>query len=167
MRKIDFWANVRMPDLVDCWPWHGRIDECGYGRVGKRSLMAHRLAYEEFIGPIPAGMQLDHVCHTRDLSCRGGVTCPHRRCVNPAHLEVVTQLDNVRRGRGGQNNVQKTHCPRGHPYDVENTYVWPGATTNCRSCKACERLRRAGRDAGTAFMAEVARRQVLTDKRTR
>lgn len=60
-----------------------------FSLAGKYHL-AHRLSYEHFVGPIPGGLVLDHVCHTDDPSCPGGLPCLHRRCVNPAHLEPVT-----------------------------------------------------------------------------
>ena len=102
----------------ECWPWTGHVDkETGYGKTGKvgvSSNWAHRLMYEQLVGPIPDGLTIDHLCHTRDLSCRSGGPCLHRRCVNPAHLEAVTQIENSRRAMAGR-MANGRKC--GHAYD--------------------------------------------------
>ena len=112
-----------------CWDWQGPVAPDGYGRmmVGsrttgeRRTALAHRLSWEEANGPIPAGLQLDHLCR-------------NRRCVNPAHLEPVTQRENILRGTGtAAINARKTHCPAGHEYTPENTYTYRSG----RDCKAC------------------------------
>ncbi len=96
MSRID----VRGPG--ECWPWLGTLTSSGYGFIlpngSDSGLRAHRVVYELFIGPIPEGHDLDHLCHNRDLNCAGGVTCLHRRCCNPAHVEPVTRSENVARG---------------------------------------------------------------------
>lgn len=81
----------------ECWPWRGVVGWDGYGCAGTRHRRAHRVAYEVLIGPVPPGLQIDHACHNRAPSCVGGYACPHRSCVNPDHLEAVTQGENVRR----------------------------------------------------------------------
>ena len=105
----------------DCWLWQGSINRTGYGYFSRkgRSALAHRVAYELYKGPIPEGAQVDHQCHNRDETCRGGWGCPHRRCVNPDHLELATQSENLQRsGRCGDRVRERaakiTHCPRGH-----------------------------------------------------
>lgn len=127
-----------------CWEWQGSCGKEGYGRLffnGSMSL-AHRVSYELFVGPIPDGAQLDHCCHSDDLTCLGGDRCPHRRCVNPDHLEPVDRLENARRGRAGTVNGQrqrgKTHCKRGHEFTPENTYR---DVTGRRHCRECARIR--------------------------
>lgn len=135
-----FWARVdKRPD--GCWLWTGALTEDGYGRFSVSKTVefkAHRWAYEAVSGPIPAGMQLDHVCHTRDADCVGSRLCPHRRCVNPTHLEVVTPRENVLRSQSFvAENTRKTECPQGHPYDEANTYIVPGTGERC--CLFCRR----------------------------
>lgn len=82
-----------------CWNWTANVSHKGYAmfREGKMGA-AHLWAYRHFVGEIPLGLQIDHTCHTDDAACPGGDTCPHRRCVNPAHLEPVTARENSLRG---------------------------------------------------------------------
>jgi hypothetical protein len=144
-----FWEKVTVTDQ-GCWQWTGTLSK-GYGRfhpggrrrVGYGMSRAHRLAYAALIGPIGEGMSLDHDCHTRDESCPGGLPCLHRRCVNPAHLEPVTNTENQRRSPNtlASLSAAKTHCPQGHPYDAENTLVF--ASEGKRRCRTCRDARRA------------------------
>lgn len=119
-------------DEDECWIWEGSCTSAGYGEmmVSGRMAYVHRLAYELFIGPIPEGLDLDHV------KARG---CTSRACANPAHLEPVTRAENLARGDGvgeGGANFQraKTHCPQGHPYSGANLYVSKGGSRMCRTC---------------------------------
>ena|ERR1017187_5792568 len=129
-------ASYAVNPEAGCWMWLGYLIHGGYGYVKGRGY-AHRLIFEALRGPIPAGLQLDHLCHSRDLLCKGGVLCPHRRCVNPEHLEPVTNLENQRRGV----RARQTHCIYGHPFDEANTYVAPRG----RACRECHRIRTAVR----------------------
>lgn len=114
-----------------CIPWAGRIDRDGYGRFGDG--LAHRHVYQEVVGPIPIGLDLDHTCHTR--ACRGGVGCLHRRCVNPDHLEPVTRRENTLRGNAPTVDLAKrTHCKHGHRYTTENTRIDRHGVRLCRTC---------------------------------
>ena len=142
-RTRDFWSLVDHRGSDECWPWLGALNR-GYGRFGRNALLAHRVTYQEMVGPIPDGLELDHTCHSFDETCVGGESCQNRRCVNPAHLELVTHHENMRRGRTfAAVNGAKTHCSRGHEFTVENTYIHPQRGT--RHCKACAKLRQQSR----------------------
>ncbi len=125
-----------------CWSWTGTLRGYGYGgfTVAGKPHRAHRWAYEQFVGPIPAGLQLDHTCHD-PATCNEGEACPHRRCVNPAHLEPVTQTENARRGNAGRANREKTHCAQGHEFTPENTFFSLSGPYRNRACRECYRLR--------------------------
>lgn len=112
-----------------CWVWTAGATQKGYGMVGdlllKRVTQSHRLAYEHLVGPIPDGMQIDHLCEVKP-------------CCNPLHLEVVTRSENLRR-RGG---ATSTHCKRGHPRTAENTRIKkrnPDGTPRRTACLICDR----------------------------
>lgn len=125
-----------------CWRWTGRRDWGGYGRFQhqRENRLAHRVAYELLVSPIPAGAVLDHTCHNGS-GCAGGPKCPHRACVNPDHLEPVTLAVNSRRGKG---HGSETHCPKGHPYSGENLYVRGRGGRECRTCHRLRERRRKG-----------------------
>jgi hypothetical protein len=117
----DIWARVDKSG--DCWLWTGPLTRDGYGKTTFRgqSIVPHRIAYEELVGPIPEGLVIDHLCRVRN-------------CVNPDHLEPVTFRENVLRGVGpAAIHAAKTHCVNGHPFDEENTYVFK----RWRQCRTC------------------------------
>ena len=119
--------------IVRVWQLSTKTD--GYGRLNVKGVhhQAHRAAYETWIGPIPEGLQLDHLCR-------------NRACCNPDHLEPVTNRENQRRGKP----THVTHCPQGHLYSSENTYVHVRRKTSrngrpytatMRQCRTCRRVR--------------------------
>jgi len=120
-----FWSKVERRNPNECWPWLGAKGKEGYGRVhrgDRRMVLAHRVAYELAVGPVPHGLELDHV------KARG---CTRRDCVNPAHLEPVTRRVNLLRGDTiTASNAAKTVCKRGHTFD----HVRQGK----RYCSTCE-----------------------------
>jgi hypothetical protein len=113
-----------------CVEWVGYRNTFGYGHLTlcvsgvRRTFKAHRLAYELEVGPIPEGLVLDHLCS-------------NPACVNPAHLEPVTQKENVRRGA----NARKTHCKHGHELSGANVYWSRQGWRSCQTCKAASRRR--------------------------
>lgn len=116
--------------VEDCWLFVGMVAaDSGYGRIGHE--YAHRISYQAFVGPIPDGLHIDHV------KSRG---CLSRLCINPAHLEAVTQQENNRR-------VTAESCRKGHPWTEENTYVCPDGR---RFCRTCQRIRSRKRLSGVS-----------------
>lgn len=132
----------------ECWPWAAARHASGHGRFKSpdgRHESAHLSVYRYFVGEVPDGMELDHLCHTRDESCPGGSTCPHRGCVNPAHLEPVTVKENRLRGRSfSAVNARKTHCPQNHPLGGDNLVA---SKLPWRVCKTCHYARERARAA--------------------
>jgi hypothetical protein len=120
----------------ECWPWQGTVLANGYGQfyfAGKRFL-AHRVAYELWVGPIPDGFELDHV---------RAWGCVRTDCVNPSHLEPVTPAENLRRSNAWSAvNARKTHCIHGHEFTPENTYLFPSGGRGCRTCRRTWKLNR-------------------------
>lgn len=129
---------ARVVEDGDCWVCTLKPTRYGYVVVHDNGVPrpAHRVVYEAVVGVIPEGLTLDHV------KARG---CRHKTCVNPAHLEPVTNRENVLRqwaagdADPGRANREKTHCPHGHPYDVVNTKLKVTANGVHRVCRACNR----------------------------
>lgn len=125
-----FWDKVDMSG--DCWLWTGAKSSSGYGHltINKKTIKAHRFSYETSFGLIKPNEIVMHSCDTP-------------LCVNPKHLSVGTKKDNARDmlKKHRQNQQSKTHCPKGHEYNEENTYVFVSPSTGAsrRQCKECMR----------------------------
>ncbi len=135
---IAFWERVLVEDATGCWLWCGNRYSNGYGRMSLdgRERLIHRLAYESLVGPIPAGLHLDHLCR-------------NKFCANPVHVEPVTPAENIQRW-----SRTVTHCPKGHEYTPANARLKKLYRTSAtgepyfgRDCRACDRERQAARRA--------------------
>lgn len=128
-RKPVRWEDYPSPvrdERTGCLLWQGPVSSEGYGKIGRK--YAHRVAYEREVGPIPEGHQVDHV------RARG---CEHRHCVEPTHLEAVTQAENIRRQPNVIAQVEATHCPKGHEYTQKNTRIRKRGDGFKRECWTC------------------------------
>lgn len=137
---LERFLAAQKPASNGCILWTGTINPVsGYGTlsIDHAHHYAHRFSYAHYVGPIPDGMHIDHVCHNQDLTCIDDSKCLHRRCVNPDHLEAVTPKDNITRShlsRAGRNS-RKTHCKRGHEFTPENTLIYRDGRRECRNCR--------------------------------
>lgn len=139
---VDAGYDARVQDKIraysveqdGCWLWQRSSLPSGYGLVsyhGKQWL-AHRASYTAFVGEIPDGLTIDHLCNNPP-------------CVNPDHLRPATQRENNLRGRGlASENAAKTQCSRGHEFNEQNTYHWRGKR-RCRPCNTLIAHRRRNR----------------------
>lgn len=124
-QKVDAWERfVRftvIDDAMGCWRWRGGLDQDGYGNFhdGKKYISAHKYAYQQIVGSIPEGLVIDHLCRVR-------------HCVNPFHMEVVTNHENIRRGEVAARERAKKACPRGHAYDT----ITSEGKRRCKRCHA-------------------------------
>lgn len=107
-------------DETGCWIWDGNLSQWGYA---KYPINVHRFTYEQFVGLIPEGLEINHLCE-------------HPACVNPEHLEAVTHRENMAYGHTIiAQQLRRTHCPEGHPYDGPNLYTDPRGNRQCRECR--------------------------------
>lgn len=124
--------HIYRDNATGCWEWTGRKNQVGYGGIALfgKTLMAHRVVYELHKGEIPKGYVIDHLCRNPG-------------CVNPDHLQPVTQAENYKRGIAieavKKRFAEQTHCKRGHPLSGDNLYIPPGNPRRC--CKECDRLK--------------------------
>ena len=129
-----FWARVQKCGHGQmckrcCWEWQGSTHARGYGKINidGRWFPAHRVAWVLSYGTIGESLVIDHLCRQRS-------------CVNPSHLELVTNAINILRGKGiTAMYASRTHCKHGHPFNESNTRIDP--TRGDRRCRQCERLR--------------------------
>ena len=129
----DYKDRIQVRD-GSCWQWVGGCNEDGYGvlRLHNKGHMAHRFVYEKLVATVPKSLVMDHLCR-------------NRACVNPEHMEPVTQRTNLLRGEGfAAKRAAQTHCIHGHEFIPENTYVRKGRLRQCKECaKRIERARAA------------------------
>ena len=122
-----FWRHVVKTET--CWLWNGGRNLGGYGAInvgGRAGGMrgAHRVSYELFVGPIPDGFEVDHLCKVP-------------ACVRPEHLEAVPpRVNNLRSNSNAAKRAKQTHCRNGHPFTPANTYVTKRNQRVCRRCQA-------------------------------
>ncbi len=134
-----FWSKVDKTDT--CWLWQAfrAPGQHNYGQfsVNNRNILAHCFAYEALVGPIPDGLEIDHLCRNPP-------------CVKPEHLEAVSHAENVRRGDSklisGRRAAVRTHCLNSHVFSGTNLYVSPQGKRFCRSCRREAGARRRSRN---------------------
>lgn len=137
IHKDRFNAKWEAVTETGCWLWTAQTSLGGYGQIRIKGIQifAHRVAYELHRGKIPKGLQIDHLCRVR---------C----CVNPWHMEPVTSKENTIRGLSPQLTSERakaiTHCPRGHKYNNENTYIEKNGGRKCRACWRIKNWKRRG-----------------------
>ena len=104
---------------LPCWIWIGAITHNGYPKAtfNYETCLVHQVIYKHFKGPIPEGLEIDHVCR-------------NKLCVNPEHLEAITHKENVARYA-----ATITHCKKGHPLSGDNLYLTPDERRNCKTCR--------------------------------
>lgn len=147
LRDPYFWDNVLQ--IGDCWQWRGPKNATGYGRWsrwnasrGGQTVLVHRIAYTLLVGEIPPGLVIDHLCR-------------NTLCLNPDHLDPVTDRVNLLRGESPSAKAARaTHCPQGHPLSGDNMRVYSGARV-CLTCKKDKDRR------GKAAMRE--RNRIITE----
>jgi len=153
--KAQLMDRIEMLTESGCWIPNTTIAQHGYCWMygydfgnGKRKEYAHRVFYEMFKGPVSDGLQIDHLCKVR---------C----CVNPNHLEAVTQRTNLLRGESAAaKNARRTHCPKGHPFSPENTGKL-STRENYRYCKECNRQKARLRDRRKNALSKVRKHPAI------
>lgn len=150
--KKRFMSCVQKCANTGCWIWVGGVGPGKYGAFqhNKKRTTAHRFSHILFKGPVTHGLVVDHLCR-------------NTRCVNPDHLEEVTHAENVRRGNGGLHQRSKTHCPRGHEYDAENT----GRQKSGRYCRKCDRAKHRRYEDQNREQINARRRAAYHQERSR
>lgn len=132
-------AGSRVDTETSCMLWTRCLDKCGYGKFRSSDMrgetLVHRAAFKLWCGEIPDGMEIDHICKTRN-------------CINPKHLRAVTHAQNIATGdyKTNHRNAVKSRCSRGHEFTPENTIVRSTKIGIARACRECRRLTRARRE---------------------
>lgn len=137
-RLSRFFARVSI-DPLGCWEWIGAVNHAGYPSFwhggNRRSVRGHRFLFERVHGPVPPGLELDHLCN-------------NRRCVRPDHLRTVTHRENTLRSDNPcARNARKTECANGHPFSIGNTRLTADGQRVCLTCQ---------RDRMSRFLARYA-----------
>ena len=130
-------AHERFEELIKktpegCWEWQGGRNNLGYGKLnlpGRKRVYAHRFSYEKYIGPIPDGLELDHLCRNPP-------------CVNPDHLEPVTHQENLL--RSAPVVARDGCCEKGHLL-TDNSVYWSNGERWCKTCCHDRYLKRKAR----------------------
>jgi hypothetical protein len=142
--------SYTISSTTGCWEWNKSLSKQGYGTftANNKRYRAHRATYMALVGDIPEGLVLDHLCR-------------NTRCVNPEHLEPVTQRENVLRGVGpAAQNAGKSHCPRNHAL-VDANLIPALARKGGRACRACDVAARKARHQG---LKGQAREKLIVEK---
>lgn len=144
-----FWAKVAKRGLYDCWEWTGSKTHRGYGAFApdRKVMPAHRFAYHMANPDMDHTLVVDHICRNRG-------------CVNPSHLRLMTNKENVLCGVGPTAvNAKKTACPKGHPYAGKNLCIDNRGRRVCRECTRVRKAKRNRSKAGLALKAHIERNE--------
>ncbi len=122
-----------------CWLWTAYINKFGYGVIGtydKKTALAHRVSFELTKGPIPEGLEINHLCEVKN-------------CINPDHLEAITRAEHILKTdfQGGKYQKNKTHCVNGHSFQETDVYITKEGHRKCRACGRAADKRRSPRRA--------------------
>lgn len=150
------WKFIKPDENSHCWVWQGDLSDAGYGQIWdiRKTLYAHRVIWEYVFGPVPEGKELHHRCEIK-------------RCVNPFHLECLTNLGHSVETSNSccSINRRKTHCNKGHPLSGDNLHIEPSGGRRCIICRR-DKIRRWQQKHGKQLYAKH-RGKELKNKRDR